>query len=64
MIVTPLLHFCSDEAESLRHRTPHPTPYTSEKQGLAFISFPHTFYYSEKLSYVEKMVHFETGINF
>ena len=26
MIVTPLLHFISDQAESLYRRTPHPTP--------------------------------------
>ena len=35
MIVTPLLRFFSDKAESSRHRTPHPTPETSKKQGLA-----------------------------
>ena len=37
MIVTPLIRFFSDKAESMYKRTPHPTVETSEKQGLVFI---------------------------
>ena len=35
MIVTPLLCFFGNYAESLYKRTPHPTLENSEKQGLA-----------------------------
>ena len=39
MIITPLLHYFSDKAESLYKRTPLPTLETSEKQELACITF-------------------------
>ena len=37
LIISPLLRFFSNQAESFRHRTPHQTQDTSEKQGLAFM---------------------------
>ena len=42
-ISNSLLRFCSNWAKSLYKRTPHPTPETSQIQGLAYIdTVPYT----------------------